>query len=583
MHRQAAAILFSAVLGTAPALALPPPRPPSIEPPFPLPELQETYPDLPDPGPRPRPAAWTTNGVAICDAPGDQSELSGTDDLAHGAFLVWRDRRSGGSDIYGTRMRPDGSRADGWNANGTPICIAAGEQSNPRVVTDRASGAWVYWTDERDGASDLYVQRVQSDGTIPAGWPANGRRIAIIRGSAMGWADLEGGLMLFWEEPSGGEKKFRRLHLDALGDPVAGLPAEGRVVFENMNERAGCSLWNRAYASAFFRWPGQIAISFLESRDDCEYNNCTGCYGFAFNQTTVINDQDQVVETRDWGGMYPRAIHDGVGGILMQDQLMRRYGAYEHPSWQRYAPGGLLRGSWNGDGLHFLNSTSQGTFVLRIADSGPNSPGWGVVGVPICVGCASTSDPLYVHDGAGGVILLWRSNTDLVANWIRGDGSYGWLPSGLTIPHGTMMPGIAGLIGNRRGDAIAYWQDSRNGNADLWAYRLSYDSPPASPKSPRHAIEASAASTPIAFTLDDVAPNPSAGDLAIRFQLPRAGGATVSVIDVAGRVVLRRTLEFPAGAHSIALADRSVLAPGVYVVRLEFAGAAITRRVVVVR
>ena len=86
-----------------------------------------------------------------------------------------------------------------------------------------------------------------------------------------------------------------------------------------------------------------------------------------------------------------------------------------------------------------------------------------------------------------------------------------------------------------------------------------------------------------AFRLDAVAPNPVASSARVRFTLAAAGPARVSVTDMLGReVAVLADGAQTAGSHELAWSTRSV-APGVYVVRVQAAGAALTRTVTVVR
>jgi hypothetical protein len=71
------------------------------------------------------------------------------------------------------------------------------------------------------------------------------------------------------------------------------------------------------------------------------------------------------------------------------------------------------------------------------------------------------------------------STTDLYAGWIRADGQYGpgWPASGLPIATLPAAKELSALVANRRGSAIVAWRDQRNGNWDLFAYRLTTDLP----------------------------------------------------------------------------------------------------------
>ena len=79
------------------------------------------------------------------------------------------------------------------------------------------------------------------------------------------------------------------------------------------------------------------------------------------------------------------------------------------------------------------------------------------------------------------------------------------------------------------------------------------------------------------------APNPFSAATRVRFELAEAGPATLRVFDVLGREVARPVdAELAAGRHT-ATVDGRGLAAGVYVVRLDVGGQALTRRLTLAR
>ena len=87
-----------------------------------------------------------------------------------------------------------------------------------------------------------------------------------------------------------------------------------------------------------------------------------------------------------------------------------------------------------------------------------------------------------------------------------------------------------------------------------------------------------------AFRLLSVGPNPTAGVVTVRFDLPAATEVTARVFDALGREVLVPTpAAFAAGASQSLALDASRLPVGVYVVRLAASGISATGRFTVVR
>ena len=59
-----------------------------------------------------------------------------------------------------------------WDINGTAICNASGEQSEPQICSDGAGGNFLVWADLRGSTYDIYMQRIDSTGV--AQWTLNG-------------------------------------------------------------------------------------------------------------------------------------------------------------------------------------------------------------------------------------------------------------------------------------------------------------------------------------------------------------------------------------------------------------------------
>ena len=92
-------------------------------------------------------------------------------DGASGLVVVWQIYENFINDqLYAQRISSDGKKM--WQESGVPICTSAGIQKNAAIVNDGSGGIIAVWRDERDIYSDLYMQRVQADGTIA--WDRDG-------------------------------------------------------------------------------------------------------------------------------------------------------------------------------------------------------------------------------------------------------------------------------------------------------------------------------------------------------------------------------------------------------------------------
>lgn len=116
-------------------------------------------------------AQWGAAGLAVCDFTGNQLSPVLTTDGAGGAIVTWTDYRANGvdADVYARRITSAGSAQWGAATKGVAVSTASSSQYLPAIATDAAGGAIVNWQDTRDGTSDIYAQRILSDGQLGTG------------------------------------------------------------------------------------------------------------------------------------------------------------------------------------------------------------------------------------------------------------------------------------------------------------------------------------------------------------------------------------------------------------------------------
>jgi hypothetical protein len=147
--------------------------------------------------------AWTKS---VCIAAGNQRDPVIISDEAMGAIIAWEDGRSGSDDIYCQRLDSDGNPFSGWRPTNVVVCAAPNSQQEPRLVSDGANGALITWQDARNGENNVYLHRVGASGNLAAGW-VNGVRLCALEASQevpelVRTAD--GGTIVSWEDGRGG-------------------------------------------------------------------------------------------------------------------------------------------------------------------------------------------------------------------------------------------------------------------------------------------------------------------------------------------------------------------------------------------
>lgn len=176
--------------------------------------------------------SWDSSSLVICAATGDQSETVITRQQLGGVFIAWVDRRSGGADLYAQWV--DSTGVTRWSSNGVPVCTAPGEQIGLRVLPDESGGVYFFWLDHRAEAA-VYAIRLDMSGAPAPGWSIDGNRVS---GAPAVPSDLfvaagggPGDVFVAWTDArsDAGGDVFAQ-HLGPGGAPEPGWPADGLMI-----------------------------------------------------------------------------------------------------------------------------------------------------------------------------------------------------------------------------------------------------------------------------------------------------------------------------------------------------------------
>jgi hypothetical protein len=107
---------------------------------------------------------WPGPGVSVSRPGGMQQSVGLVADDALGAIAGWVEFSSGNGDIYAQRVDLSGTPL--WTQNGVAICTATGTQDEMQMGADGSGGAILVWRDNRSGESDIFAQRVSANGTV---------------------------------------------------------------------------------------------------------------------------------------------------------------------------------------------------------------------------------------------------------------------------------------------------------------------------------------------------------------------------------------------------------------------------------
>jgi len=431
-----------------------------------------------------------------------------------------------GPDSYAWQLSAAGSVA--WTA-----AVAASPsvaENNTSIIGDGSGGFYVAWVKFGIGGSNVYVKRLQSNGTLSPGWPAAG---VLVSG-------------------------FTTTYVPSR--PALGLAGANGVVV----------LWPSDYLTAVLVTPsGALSPAWSDG-------------GSAFGGNSPLNTR---IVPSDADHFY--AVWDDGSG-LVATRMAYADGSTD-PAWP--ADGVSIGGGANAgddqvipDGAGgFLAAWRSGTSnprgVRYLADASVAS-GWSAAGVALNSG--ATGNWAITSASGAGLIFAWDAPLVSIGRigyvqWFLGDGSQDpSQPAGgqLVSPTDTLV-NIRGALPDGIGGAYIAWA-REDLNSDfryaLTISRATYPTP----------LDVGPRPGSRGLSLALLGANPSRGDFALSCALEGGAPARLELFDVGGRRVRDVALD-GGGTRVVRFDDAHLLAPGLYVARLTQAARSRSTRVAIVR
>ena len=314
---------------------------------------------------------WVSVGSIACPSSfgGQRDEVSLAPDAGQGVYVAWVDFRPGDiADIYLQHLNPDGTLAAGWPAGGVRVTTAASSYDYyDAILADGAGGVYVSWIANNtiSGAYIARVTRLTSSGAFAPGWSSAG--VALHTTGAVSWpagvvTDGANGVIASF----GVGNQLRVQHVLANGtQDVANWPADGTVVTNNAvfgtsNQPA---LVSRGFGEIFLAWSD---TRFGQSDEYVLRLTANGAApGWAANGVAVANsgfEETEIAATPDGkGGVLLAWVDNGASTFVARRMLAN--GTYD-PAWPA---GGRVLGSFNTAGTGHVSvapALSNGMVVL---------------------------------------------------------------------------------------------------------------------------------------------------------------------------------------------------------------------------
>jgi hypothetical protein len=558
---------------------------------------------------------WTLNGASLCNATSDQYTQTMIADGAGGAIVCWEDGRgSSGFDIYAQRVNAAGVTA--WQGNGLAVCAASIDQTYPVIATDGSGGAIIAWQDSRNGPTnvDIYAQRVSANGAPQ--WLANGVGVRVTTNSASTpqiCADGFGGAIITWPDFRNGAIDVYAQRVSGAGSPM--WDPNGMAISTAAGNQNGPVVVTDGAGGAVFAWQDNraLAASDIYAQRIDSFGNLGSPEPTLTTVADTPNDQGGHVKLT-WTASYldappylnidsywilratpPNLVADAVrdGALLVSRPesepapgarlfLASSTGTLDY-AWEYVASQPAFHVSTysyvaatTSDSVAGSNPLTQFMVMARTIDgtqywfSAPDS-GYSVDNLP-----PSTPAPFVAAYSGGATHLHWSENheADLAGYRLyRGASS-------------SFVPGPGNRIASPPDTGFA---DA--GPAGSW-YKLSAvdshgNESPFATLGPNGTLAVPDGAA-VALYFAPPSPSPTRGGATFRFGLPREGAVELALYDEAGRLVRELARgDLTAGDHQVKWDGRDsagrLVADGLYFARLDGAGRALVTKLVEIR
>jgi hypothetical protein len=312
------------------------------------------------------------------------------------------------------------------------ICGVYGNQLKPVSISDGAGGAIFAWTDQRSLTyMDVYAQRIGADGKVL--WTADGVAVCTAlydQDEPALVSDGAGGAIIAWHDA-------RSMNYDIYAQRVS---AAGAMLWATDGVPLCAASGEQSVPAIVSDGAGGAIVTWQDMRTAYEdvyaqRVDATGAVQWTANGVAVV--------TAPWQQTNPAIAPDGKGGAIL--------------AWED------ARGSnWH-------------IYAQQLDHSGVAQ--WTTNGVAVCTAAISQSDPVVVSDGVGGAIISWRNvssgGTWIYAQRLNGSGVAAWTADGVALSGAAGVELRPCIATDGASGAIVAWRDTRNGNYDVYAQRIS--------------------------------------------------------------------------------------------------------------
>jgi len=369
--------------------------------------------------------SWIENGVSIRQGVHIEWQRTGDSGADGEMIFAWSDTRTGDRDIYVQKVDTSGTLL--WGEMGIRATVADGRQEDPVLVSDGAGGAFLAWIDYRDDEyGDVYGQHINADGELS--WEPSGVPLAVNSGLQqsvnMARGDV-GVAYVIWDDGSQSASGDIFGTVLTTSGPLASGGSDGLVLVNASGTQTNHSIETSG---------SEVVVVWRDTRD--------------------VNDADIYGQRLDanFTGLW------GVNGVLV-------CGNESNQAYPKVAPadGDRVAVSW----LDFRNNIKSDIFSQLFNADG--TPAWTVDGITLTNLDSEQRACRVKSNGVDRIYYVWedlRNNSadpDIYMQSLDLSGSAQWVLDGISISEHSLKQIQPRFTMSTNGGVYVTWLDERNG------------------------------------------------------------------------------------------------------------------------
>jgi len=539
--------------------------------------------------------AWGNvfNGTPIGTGTNNQVNTVAVPDGAGGAIIAWADNRVNTYDIYAQRVNAWGQAL--WTANGVPVRVATSQQTNPTIASDGAGGAIIFYEHlANNGSTNIEAMHIDATGAQVWLTPTLICSAQNDQSSPRAVPDGAGGAIAVWQDNRPGSTSVADVFAQRVnGSGVVQWANDGVAVCTATNKQVNARITGDGSGGAIFAW--------TDMRDNSTY----AVYAQRINSAGVpqwtadgvlagsdIGAENTAALTSDNAGgaivtwhsdtdgdndIYAQRINNGViqwniGGVSVCAAIEQQ----SYPQITADGSGGAIV-AWQ-DLRNTVSFIDEDIYAQRINSAGASL--WTPNGNLVCAETAQSLQPQTISDGASGAVIVWTDTRfmdyNLYAQRVNAAGTRLWASDGAILILAASGQTGPSPVTDGAGGVIAAWNDTRSGNFDVYANRITGGgiTPTAVGDTPAVARA----------SLGQNHPNPFNPSTTIEYTLTARTPVKIEIFDATGARVasLDEGMREP-GTHRAQWNASPTVSSGVYFYRLAGAPASESRKMVLIK